>query len=620
MGDDYIDQLLASGQAPEDLTQIVSSGAAPAPVPPPAWEPLAAQIASQWQQYGINPEIRGINRANELAQILANYGITDLSKIGVKETPYEELVNLGYGGENAVDDWQNVTKTRGQLTYGDKTFGRLGGFGSKGQQEFSAPQEYLQQSDPGRYGLGYSAAGKGWTEFEVVRDASGKAVIVPKWGSSSDLDPGLIQVLALAGNFLAPGISSALASTLGATGAKIATQALISGTLGGAGSAAQGGSFSKGFGKGAVAGGLGAAAGPYLGQLGSEASKIVGGGNIGNLVSSAVQGAGRGAVGAVITGDSVLDAILTGAAGGAASAGTDILLKGTNSTLGQYLKDVPAPVKNAVLSAASAGILGKDIDKAVVNSFMRDMMRNVKTPVSGKSASAGYGGADPGYFDPDAETSPLPDWALDPYKDETKPGEYYAGLDKIIDEWDEADIIPDTYDTAPRTTMSPNDMAKFLEANIDDPGTVDQLMQDYFPDLYRQTIDVTGTLPKNDVIIPDWDVLPPAVEPPKSIRDIGNVTKVSPDEKLEGTEITEPDLTVGLPPAVASPAPKPATPGKAPTPSPAPKAADKGMDLTALFALLGAMSGQQPTQAPSPYQTARIDAESPFGLMYGMRG
>ena len=225
-----------------------------------------------------------------------------------------------------------------------------------------------------------------------------------------------------------------------------------------------------------------------------------------------------------------------------------------------------------------------------------------------------------GYVEPDA--GELPTWALDPYKDETKPGDYYAGLDRVINEWDEADIIPDTYDTTPKTTMSPNDMSKFLEANIDDPGTIDTLMQDYFPELYSQRIDVTGTLPKADVIIPDWDVLPPAVEPPKSIRDVGNVTKISPDEKLEGTDITEPDLTTGLPKAVVSPAPKPADQGRAPTsgptPSPAPKAEDKKTDLSALFALLGAMGGQQPTQAPSPYQTARIDAESPFGLMYGL--
>lgn len=129
-----------------------------------------------------------------------------------------------------------------------------------------------------------------------------------------------------------------------------------------------------------------------------------------------------------------------------------------------------------------------------------------------------------------------------------------------------------------------------------------------------QSIDITG---RRETDIPDWDILPD-VYTPRSIRDIGNVTQVQPGEQLEGTEIKEPDLTTGLTPAVTAPAPKPATPGKAPTPSPAPKAAKPGMDIGALFALLGAMGGQQPTQAPAPYQTARINTESPFGLMYGL--
>jgi hypothetical protein len=494
-----------------ELQRIVGGAPASEPID---WQPLAQQISQQWKSYGLNPEIKGINRANELAQILSNYGITDLSKIGITETPYEEMVNA-VTGEGGQDSWSTVTRNRGQLTYGDQKFGRLGGFGSGGEREFSAPQEYLQQSDPGRYGLGYSAAGKGWTEFEVVKDASGKAVIVPKWGSSSDLDPGLIQVLALAGNFLAPGISSALASTLGATGANIATKALISGALGGAGAAAQGGSFGKGFGKGAVAGGLGAAAGPYLGQLGSEASKIVGGGNIGNLVSSAVQGAGRGAVGAVITGDSVLDAILTGAAGGAASAGTDMLVKGTNSTLGQYLKDVPGPIKNAVLSAASAGILGKDIDKAVINSFMRELQgaikTSAKTATSGQAASAGYGGAETeGFFDSEEAQSVdddiksilaryktaspedmstgagnLPDWALDPYRPTID-----VTATATADDWYQEGATP-TYSGVPEWDDALDIALQAGKA----PGELDQ------------TIDVTGTLPKNDVIIPDWDFM-----------------------------------------------------------------------------------------------------------------
>jgi hypothetical protein len=286
---------------------------------------LAAQIASQWQGYGLNPEIRGINRANELAQILANYGITDLSKIGVKETPYEEMVNA-VTGEGGQDSWSTVTRNRGQLTYGDQTFGRLGGFGSGGEREFSAPQEYLQQSDPGRYGLGYSAAGKGWTEFEVVKDASGKAVIVPRWGSSSDLDPGLIQILGLIAAPLTGGLSTALAGTFGAA-APIVAQGLVSGTLGGFGAEAQGGSFGSGFGKGALTGGITAGIGqfaqPFANSIGADVLASTGSQALSDAATAAVR-AGAGALpSAIVSGNfgNVLTSALTAGATSGITAG-----------------------------------------------------------------------------------------------------------------------------------------------------------------------------------------------------------------------------------------------------------------------------------------------------------
>jgi hypothetical protein len=58
------------------------------------------------------------------------------------------------------------------------------------------------------------------------------------------------------------------------------------------------------------------------------------------------------------------------------------------------------------------------------------------------------------------------------------------------------------------------------------------------------------------------DLFPP-IEP-RSIRDIGTVTKIAPGEKLEGTEIKEPNLAAGLKPITAGgtkTATKPATTG-----------------------------------------------------------
>lgn len=159
------------------------------------------------------------------------------------------------------------------------------------------------------------------------------------------------------------------------------------------------------------------------------------------------------------------------------------------------------------------------------------------------------------------------------------------------------------YDTTPKTTMSPNDMAKFLEANIDDPGTIETLMQDYYPELYRQQIGITGKREE------------PEFTPGRSIRDIGDVTQIQPGEKLEGTDIPEPDLSVGLP-TVPGTAPKP--PGKPPTPPTQPtKPATPltGFDPRMLLALFG--NQQRPEE--EPYRVAQTVA-SPFGTIYDTYG
>ena len=237
--------------------------------------------------------------------------------------------------------------------------------------------------------------------------------------------------------------------------------------------------------------------------------------------------------------------------------------------------------------------------------------------VTGKDAIEGF--FDPGgegYVDPNAGN--LPDWALDPYKTETKPGEYYAGLDKIIDEWDEADIIPDTYDTTPKTSMSPQEMARFLEANIDDPGTIDTLMQDYFPELYRQSIDVTGTLPKKD-FTPE-DLLPGTGRSTSDqYTEVPDRTPGSPTDTTPGTVLLDDDRTVATTPGTdKTTKTDTTTTTKTDTKPATPKS---GMDLSALFALLGAMGGQgQDRQTPAQVNVARGTPESPFGLMYDLRG
>jgi hypothetical protein len=577
---------------------------APAPViPPPAapapidWQPLAQQISQQWQGFGISPDVKGINRANELAQILSNYGISDLSKIGIKQTPYEEMRGQNIGGESGEYIEELYKGNRGQLTYGDQTFGRLGGFGSSGGKEFAAPQEYLTEAGDGRYGLAYSAAGKGWTDYEVVVRPDGTPVIVPKWGSSSDVDPGLVQVLGLMAMPFTGGLSSALAGAgLGTVGGQIAANALISGGLGGLSSAAQGGSFGEGFGRGAVAGGIGSFATPYLNEFANTASQAVGGDMLGKITSGAVQGAGRSAIGAAISGNSIGDALLSGAVGGATGAGTDILVKGTNSTLNEYLKDVPAPVRNAVTSAATAGLLGKDPEKAVINSFIGSLMKEVSPTGGKKLADVTGAGAIEGFFDKEGEgyyeepslfpefdqplltaEPPAPAPSFTPPSDEV-----YEDIESLLARYEDQG-----YATQPTTAMPPMELNRFLEANIEDPGTVETLMQEYYPELYRQQVEVTGRQTPTETFY----------------------------ELPEAPSMQEPIYEQPPTPA-PSPAPAPApapTPAAAPAPSPAAAAKKKQDDLALLMMLSAMMTPQQKQEERT--ELARILNLGPMDLL-----
>jgi hypothetical protein len=219
--------------------------------------------------------------------------------------------------------------------------------------------------------------------------------------------------------------------------------------------------------------------------------------------------------------------------------------------------------------------------------------------VTGEDAIEGF--FDPGgegYVDPNAGN--LPDWALDPYKDDTTTAAFKLPTDEDYEELESILLrYPEQQERAAelKTAMPPQEMARFLEANIDDPGTIDTLMQEYYPELYRQTIAVTA---------------------PKA------TTPSEPIYEQPATPAPEPIYEQPPTPAPApSPTPSPApSPSPAPAPKPATPATPKsGMDLAALFALLGAMGGQgQDRQAPAQVNVARGTPESPFGLMYDLRG
>lgn len=207
-----------------------------------------------------------------------------------------------------------------------------------------------------------------------------------------------------------------------------------------------------------------------------------------------------------------------------------------------------------------------------------------KTP-SASETTGGYGGAETsGFYDPDIEAG-LMYYGSDPSQ------EKYAEEDRLLGKYPAPVTQPE-----PKTAMDPMELNRFLEANIDDPGTIETLMQEYYPDLYRQTIGVTGT-----------KAAPDATYKPPSIRDIGTVTKIAPGEKLEGTEIKEPDLAAGLKPAV--------TGGTKTATKPAAPAAQDDW-LRRLAFLLGANRPED--EEEQPYQLANVPKYE--DLAYGFSG
>jgi hypothetical protein len=449
----------------------------------------------------------------------------------------------------------------------------------------------------------WTAEGKGNVSLVATQDGR----LVPVWGSSSDAGKARNIALTLASAWVAPGLAGALGGGLGgAAGAG----ALLGGTR----AAVTGGDILKGALMGGVTGGVGQLASPYLADLGKAASQAVGGDTLGKIASGAVQGAGRSAIGAAMTGDSIVDALLSGAVGGATSAGTDILVKGTNSTLNEYLKDVPAPIRNAVTSAATAGLLGKDIEKAAINSLVGSLMKELPSSTGGRKL-ADVTGADAteGFFAPGGEG-------------------YYEGT--IIPDWD---ILPEARELTSGTSMDPMELNRFLEANVDGPVGREVLLQDYFPEIYgssgadtsttstftpgsddvyediesllaryenqgfanqptgdlNESVNVTGTLPKTDVIIPDWDFM-----------EVPDRTPGSPTDTTPGTVLLDDDRTVATTPGTTG------TKTTTPTKSASPKS-----NLDSLMKALLLMQ-QRPQEQKEQYQLANMpDYED---LMYGL--
>ena len=561
MGDDlsYIDQLMASeqGTTMDDIVRMSTNQK------PKELSTLAQQLLSNWQGLGENVGIgsSGTERAEIGGRLLAQ----------------------------VAEDFAQRLQSQGITDISQAKF-------APGAQAAWTPE------------------GKGNVSLVATKDGR----LIPVWGSSSDAGKARQVALALGSAFIAPGLAGALGGGLAGSAG--------TGALLGAGRAAiTGGNILKGALTGGLTGGLGYGVSKVVDPFAADIGKSVGdvaGKTVGEAAKGAISGAARSAVGAGITGGNIGDALLSGAIGG-----------GVNAAVGNTLSVLPKELRGPVTAAVSAGLLGKDPTQAAIMSYAGSLLKNVPNPfVKGFAGNVDLSASDAieGFTDPGGEgyaemlegstirepdlsanlpsvgggsasmqdtTGAFGDW----YQEGAIPS--YSG----VPEWDDAlDIIL-------QEGKLPGDSGQTIEVTgRRDDMSIDPWLQPFVdePRMFTvtegepQTIEVTGRRPVNTsegVIIPDWDINP---EPVIKAGGSSAATKTGSTGSTGGTGSTKAG----------------GTGGKKSGGSKDTKDSGSGLDLGALFGIMGALANQQqPMRTASP-NVARIDTESPFGLMYGLRG
>jgi hypothetical protein len=368
------------------------------------------------------------------------------------------------------------------------------------------------------------------------------------------------------------GLSAALGGGLAGT---IGANALIQGGI--AGLAGQ--DPLKAAIRGGVTAGIGSVVNPIASSIGADVLNATDSKFLSDIVSGAV----KGVPGALMSGDA--SNLLTGAVTGA-----------VGSQVGDQLGLTPKQSQVA-MGIASKLLQGGDLSPSDI--FRIGTSFGGKTPTASETAVGG-GAETSGFFDAEEAQAVQDDIdsLLARYPDANQDVGTYYGVDPSQEKYADEDRLLAKYPAPeqvaePKTSMDPMELNKFLEANIEDPGTIETLMQEYFPELYRQQIEVVGNRPPAE-LFPEFE------------------------QPLLTAEPTTPAPTPTAAPAPTPPsAPGPsAAPGPSPSPSPAPSpsTAQSGMDLSALFALLGMMN--QDEDKPDSYQVAQINVPSPFGTVF----
>lgn len=298
----------------------------------------------------------GIDRAQELADLLMKAGVTDVSQIALqKGTRQEQQFSGGEDGQ-----WNAVDLPANQVLFGDKRIGFAGDYNNDNTYGSKA-SDYLQGDNV----LGWSARGHGNVTYKVGTDAQGNNYLTPEWGSSSDMKDvrsALKAAAAIAAMaYGVPMLGAEAAPALTGVDAAMADLAASGGLTGSSMAAAAPSLLSSAP--------MTTTLGTPLAEL-TAASALPGSGaamTAGGLLTGAGAPAllSEAAIGAGMTGG------LTGLAGAAGAAGSTLGTAAGAGAAGGLLK-AALPVAGAVLGATSSkedttATTKKDMDPRLAN-------------------------------------------------------------------------------------------------------------------------------------------------------------------------------------------------------------------------------------------------------------
>jgi hypothetical protein len=235
-----LDDLLMQIEQPQIQQPQIQQAAAPAqPDKNTIINNLVSQIkarsnTSQWSGgYGAD------DATKDMARILAETGITDISQFGPVTQQVEKVV--GY------EDWgAPIYQTVTEQTYGNKVTGQ------------AVPNTYTERQTGEFFGGTYE--GKGNTGYGVQFDSQGQPIFYTQGASSADpIAKAVVPIASLA--LAAMGAPSMLGNTLLGAGANQVAAGALGGALIGGGTAAL---TDQDIGKGALLGGAGGALSGYL--------------------------------------------------------------------------------------------------------------------------------------------------------------------------------------------------------------------------------------------------------------------------------------------------------------------------------------------------------------------